>query len=566
MRIQKIWAVILIPALLLGMVPSAWAEAEPAISSQTVPLYMTTPDVVSEITLYFRDGQMDIPFIDMETLVQLLTDVQHYNGDMDYALTLEQEGEVVRLVRENGSACGIDFSGGLIGWEDYNMFTAQSFAMNSLDILGLSGYNEEGEPELFSRSPASFVRRGGSIGLDFADFFIELMYEDGQGYIPLQTFSDLFLAHCYFTVAYNGEAVFLLTSSGLGELRELYYAVEPGPRSEALARFNYVEMCLSLQFNYGLKDAHDIPSFGTLFELTGMEERLQSTDALEADIALSDVINGYIDDLHSSFKAPSPYAGDVEVVPTVRSVSTQRLVNHGQRLSAALAEAYPEGAKYYEEVGNTAYILFNKFDIDYDTDYYEALASGQQIADTIGIIQYAHAQITREDSPIENVVLDLSLNTGGAIDAAIYAIAWFMGQCDLQVADAITGAQANMTYYADINGDRQFDASDSVAHLNRYCLISPVSFSCGNLLPAVFKASNEVTLLGRNSGGGACAVQPLTTADGSIWQISGRTQLSTVVNGSFYDVDQGVAPDFVIDKVENYYDREALTEYINQLF
>lgn len=40
-----------------------------------------------------------------------------------------------------------------------------------------------------------------------------------------------------------------------------------------------------------------------------------------------------------------------------------------------------------------------------------------------------------------------------------------------------------MTYYADVNGDRVFDERDSIASLNRYCLISPVSFSCGNLCP-----------------------------------------------------------------------------------
>lgn len=53
---------------------------------------------------------------------------------------------------------------------------------------------------------------------------------------------------------------------------------------------------------------------------------------------------------------------------------------------------------------------------------------------------YAHAQITRENSPIENVVLDLSLNTGGALDAAVFTIAWFLGECNLQFTDAITGA------------------------------------------------------------------------------------------------------------------------------
>ena len=536
------------------------------LSSETVPFYRGSIDNVSEITLYYKDGQTDIPYVDMDTVREVAIDAQRYLKDDGYQLTMETDGKTVDFVRENGSRASIDFGEGAIAWDDYNLFTTASYAQQQMDILSHTGLDENGEPELFQRGDSSFVRRGESIGLYFEDFFIELLYEDGKGYMPLQTFSDLFLAYFYINLAYNGEAVFMIEATDLGDMRETYYSVEPRERSAELARFNYVETCLSLQFNYGLKDEHDIPSFGTLFELTGIDQAMQSTDALEANVALSDVINGYIDDLHSAFVFASPYAGDVAVEPNVQSLSANRLIGHAQRLSAAAREYFPDGMRFYQEIGNTAYISFNSFTADYDNDYYGALASGEPIADTIGIIMYAHAQITRENSPIENVVLDLSLNTGGHADAAIYTIAWFLGECDLHLEDAVTGARSSTNYRVDVNGDRKFDENDSIAHLNRYCLVSPVSFSCGNLVPAVFKNSNQVTLLGRQTGGGACAVQPLASADGSIWQISSRLRLSTVTNGSFYAVDQGVAPDVLIDKDESYYDREALTEYINNLF
>ena len=536
------------------------------LSSEAVPFYRGSIENVSEITLYYKDGQTDIPYVDMDTVREVAIDAQRYLEDDGYQLTMETDGKMVDFVRENGSRVSIDFDESSIGWDDYNLFTTASYAQQQLDVLSNTGLDENGEPELFQRGDSSFVRRGESIGLYFEDFFIELIYEDGKGYMPLQTFSDLFLAYFYINLAYNGEAVFMIEATDLGDMRETYYSVEPRERSAELARFNYVETCLSLQFNYGLKDEHDIPSFGTLFELTGIDQAMQSTDALEANVALSDVINGYIDDLHSAFVFASPYAGDVAVEPNVQSLSANRIIGHAQRLSAAAREYFPDGMRFYQEIGNTAYISFNSFTADYDNDYYGALASGEPIADTIGIIMYAHAQITRENSPIENVVLDLSLNTGGHADAAIYTIAWFLGECDLHLEDAVTGARSSTNYRVDVNGDRKFDENDSIAHLNRYCLVSPVSFSCGNLVPAVFKNSNQVTLLGRQTGGGACAVQPLASADGSIWQISSRLRLSTVTNGSFYAVDQGVAPDVLIDKDESYYDREALTEYINSLF
>ena len=554
-------AVLLTLSLLLCAFPTALAEQAPEISSRTATLYDRTAAKTSEITLYFLNGQTDIPYIDMDTALRLLSMIREIGPDAGFEVTMETEEKQIVFTRENGSHAIIDFEENIIGWDNYNLFITPSYSIQPLDIVSHPGFNADGEPELFKRSNASFYRGSDSMGVRLSDFGIELVYQDGMGYIPLQTFSDLFMA-------FNGENVFLILANELGDMMELYYAVEPGPRSEALARFTYLETCLSLQFNYGLKEKHNIPSFGTLFEQTDMAERLQSTDALEADVALMDAINGYIDDLHSGFFYASPYAGNVPVESNVASISTNRLISHMRKLKMTEMQFFPEGRPPYQEIGNTAYISFDGFEFDADTDYYGALERGEletMLGDTVALIMYAHQQITREGSPIENVVIDLSTNTGGAADAAVYVIAWYLGECDIHLVDAMTGAQSTAVYNIDVNGDRVFDEKDSVAHLNRYCLISPVSFSCGNLVPCMFKSSCDVTLLGRRSGGGACAVQPLVTADGTIWQVSSRLRLNTVINGSFYDVDEGAEPDIVIDKPADYFDREKLTDYINSL-
>lgn len=561
---KKAMALLLSIMLAVLSFGTALAEAIPAVTSETVPLYVVSADNRQEITLYYKDGVTEIPYIDMETALSLILTVMEQKEDTGYQLTLTQEGELATFERENGARMQVDFANEEIAWEDYNRFIAQSYSTTSLDVLENKGFNEAGEPELFQRNLRnSYVRRGEDIGVKFENFFIDLIYQDGKGYMPLQTVSDLMIAYSYYLVGYNGEAVFLLKEGELGDMTELYYAVEPKERSAELARFNYVEMCLSLQFNYGLKDAQKIPSFGTLFELTGIEDALQSPDAQEATTALYDVIFSYISDLHTTFTASSPYAGPMPITPTMYPRAMTKMNQNMMRYMTAIPE---EALEAYKEVGNTAYILFDKFDGDLNTDYYAALEEGEKIADTIGIIMYAHQQITRENSPIENVVLDLSLNTGGWADAAVYTIAWFLGDCTIHSVDAITGEQASLSYNIDVNGDRVFDENDSIAHLNRYCIISPVSFSCGNLVPSVFKTSGEVTLLGRRSGGGACVVQPLSMADGTLWAISGKQRLSTMSNGSLYDVDQGVEPDVVIDKIEHFYDREVMTDYINGLY
>jgi hypothetical protein len=42
-------------------------------------------------------------------------------------------------------------------------------------------------------------------------------------------------------------------------------------------------------------------------------------------------------------------------------------------------------------------------------------------------------------------------------------------------------------------------------------------------------------------------------------------RLAFTKNGSFYDIDQGAEPDFTIAFPETFYDREGLTDYINNL-
>ena len=217
--------------------------------------------------------------------------------------------------------------------------------------------------------------------------------------------------------------------------------------------------------------------------------------------------------------------------------------------------------EFYQKVGNTAYITFDSFTLGRRTDYSEETL---EIFDTIYIIMYAHEQITN-DPEIENVVVDLSCNGGGTLDSAVYLVAWMLGYCDLSTYNSITESSATTTYKIDVNLDGVFDSNDSIADKNLYCMISGVSFSCGNYVPALLKTSGRVTIVGRTSGGGACAVLPAVRADGTIFGVSSSLQMSYVVNGSYYHADTGVVPDVVLTKYESFYDRVALTDYLNSL-
>jgi C-terminal processing protease CtpA/Prc len=315
---------------------------------------------------------------------------------------------------------------------------------------------------------------------------------------------------------------------------------------------------------YGLQEEHGFSySFDGYLETIGLKEKLLSNDTLDVYNAIGTLTLTYIADSHSAPLAASPYLG--EKIPVL---GIDYEIAHFLNMTLALGRDLSNMRKqimgevdFYQKVGNTAYITFDSFSLGYRADYSEETL---QISDTISIIMYAHEQITN-DPEIENVVVDLSCNGGGAVDACVYLVAWMLGYCDLSVYNSITESSATTTYKIDVNMDGVFDSKDSIADKNLYCMTSPVSFSCGNYAPAILKSSGRVNIVGKTSGGGACMVLNATLADGTIFCVSSSSQMSYVVNGSYYHADTGVEPDVVLTKYESFYDRVALTEYLNSL-
>ena len=552
------------------------------VSKETYTCYFFDIDNTFDMDLYFINDVKDLPYVDLsEWLDVMVTVYQSGMGDADYGLSLETDGNVALVTRENGYSMLMDFEQGTFAFDDYDSFLHSSGDTSLLDMVSTDVIDEKGNAVLFERiDRGSFDRYGSEIEIDLSAYDIPLYWsaEDKLYLVPLQTMNDLLIAPstlCSFF--FNGEVVYFanertlgLTTPELTPLGESYYGAPYGEMSEQLAWYNYCELCLALDHLYGLKEIHDITSFDKVFTETGYRHDLSSTDPNVADGALVDFINYYLDDLHSGFNQVSYRTEEAQMIGGT-GLSYRQSNSDAEVFQKAREDADHE-ITTYEEVGNTAYITFDSFDILKSApEYYEGETEidtdpAADPLDTVALLLYAHKQITREDSPIENVVIDLSLNGGGAIDAGAFVAAWYLGEGAVSVRSSLTGAASTGVYRVDTNLDGEFDDKDTVADKNLFCLISPYSFSCGNLVPNIFKASHRVTLIGQTSGGGSCSVLPMSTADGSIFQISSPNRMSYMKNGSYYDTDTGIDPDCVIVKPENFYDREALTEYINQLF
>ena len=414
----------------------------------------------------------------------------------------------------------------------------------------------------------SYSLSGAPVDFYAAEYGIDIIETDGECCIPMQTLSDIVLSvNCYVNLIYNCQAVFAIEYSMTEDTAfvEKIYEAPTGTRSRLLADFTYNEFCMLLDHFYGLKEQHGIDSFDTYMTEGGLKDRMLSEDPAESLQACYDLLDIYLGDLHSAYVYPTYLAGSDHRVHlyTMSQALYDNIISAGG-ISSAKYEASQDEIPGYEEIDNTAYITFETFKtIEDGKDYYKDPPAADT-NDTVGLCLYAFSQITRENSPIENVVLDLSCCSGGDTTTGSFVLTMFLGEASVVVEDTLTGAYANECFRADANLDGEFyEREDTLTDRNLYCLISPHSFSCANLVASVMKNSQLVTIIGQKSAGGTCIVMPISLADGTLAQISGNRSYSYMRNGSVHDIDAGVEPDLYIAKPASFFNRKALTEYIN---
>lgn len=421
-----------------------------------------------------------------------------------------------------------------------------------------------------------------------------VIWKEGNSYdlaLPLQMFNDVFLSPSGFSVFYNGNKLYLS-----GSLTDDYWTSgnQSGTRSKALAEFCYNELCLNLDFNYGLKTIHGIdkfPDFNTYFICSGIDKDLKSTNATTFANALKDVCDFYFGDGHSNYLSNSHYLAKDAFIPGNHTNAMMKAIMDSYYTYQQDARPFICGASVpgYEVTpdGKTAIVRFDEFtqvtenkavkknhydDIDGIIDSY--VGTHENTYDTVSFIHYVNKKIKEKDGgleEIENVVLDLSCNGGGATHSAAFVLAWMLGECTFNFTDPITGAKYAATYVADVDFDGNYmsddtpDTGDTIGDKNLFCLISPCSFSAANLAAAMLKASGRVTIIGASSSGGSTTVQPSSTADGTCFRISSKNVISLNKNGSNYDIDRGVEPHYYINKPTNFYDKDKIQALVNSI-
>ena len=566
---KKIVSVFSLAALL---VVTAFTPEKPdggAYTERVVPVVTkVAPD--SKVTLRFYEDMPDVAYIsaaDFQSIVLpgSVMKVTH-TGPGEYTLTNADATAVVNV--------------------DTDVFVSDQFEAftNQMGLLqpGMANVYYDGLP---------FVRYRGLISspekvtttLDFGAYGIDIR-SDGKGkvFFPFATLADMYSDLFYHHAGFNGEKVVANTSVNevsLAEIDSTYNKplLARTTRPESLAQFNYKELCFAMDHFYGFPGR---VKYNESLKTKGLDRTLEEDVASGASIKklllsekLADYMVGMVGllgiyyDGHTSMDITSALgkedeelkasylAGIAEHQEVVMEVATAVGSMMGMMMDQMAIEnlrpqSYGKGVTYYKK-GDTAVCVFDSFN-NSDNEAWRKYYAGEGPLPTVEnteeddmVIFLDALKKASADPEVKNLIIDITANGGGSADIVMAMTSLILDQSYISMDNSLTGQKSFVAYEVDRNFDGVFDEADKDVHydLNFAVLTSGMSFSCGNLFPSILKTAG-VPVMGTTSGGGACAIQAMCTADGFCFQISSfRARLNTLGGEN---IDSGVTPDLPI--------------------
>lgn len=256
------------------------------------------------------------------------------------------------------------------------------------------------------------------------------------------------------------------------------------------------------------------------------------------------------------------------------------LVAHGLTLVIESTTNVDKQDGYYTvTIGDVDYMVVVSYDADYGLLYVgvsdlvpDTYLSAWDInpdipelinSDSAVYLQMNLEKLFLEQPTTENIILDLSWNTGGNI-GALYRIVGFITDNPFATSgiDGDTGMNGS-TSYVTIG-----DGIPSYAQYNWSLLTTPVTFSAANELSTIFKSNDLGPVIGVQSGGGACSITPILLPNGTAFTMSSnnigayRTGAGTEEDPYIYhNTEFGIVPNYEIE-TDDIYDIDILLEIL----
>ena len=576
-RIIPLSVLLLAVACSPRMYSSKVADEQPdggTYTERVVPVVTKiAPD--SEVTLRFYDDMPNVAYISAADFQSIVLP-----GSV---MTVTHTGAGQYTLANADATATVDINKDVFISDAFEAFT------NQMGLLqpGMANVYYDGMPFVRFKSVAYFPAKA-TTTLDFGAYGIDLR-SDGKGkvFFPFASLADMYTDLYYHHAGFNGEKVVAnlsVNEVSLAEIDPDYNRplLERTTRPADLVDFSYKELCFGMDHFYGYPGR---VKYNDQLKAKGLDKTLEEDVENGAEIKklllsekLSDYIVGmlgltgiYFDghtalditgnamqpgdtekyaDLYNEYRT-AVMSNQAVVSAVMGAVSSMADMMADQQAVAALRpKAYGEGVTYFKK-GDTAVCVFDSFNSRNEKawkDYYEGKGPKPTVENTENddmVIFLDALDKANADPEVKNLIIDITANGGGSADIVMAMTSVIMDKSYISEDNPLTGQRSLVQYEVDRNFDGVFDEKDKDVHydLNFAVLTSGTSFSCGNLFPSMLK-DNGIPVMGATSGGGACAIQAMCTADGFAFQISSfRARLNTLEGEN---VDAGIAPNIPI--------------------
>ena len=551
------------------LVTMLYRWAKNSCVEKSLNVYRASMDEQESVPVRFYNDMPNVPYIEFSVFYNAF----QLSGTEGHApLREEHSGDVWTLTAYDDSSATVDTAADTVYMPNRLEFVTLAYTK---DINSQEEAIDPNYPFLRFASEAT-PEEPVPQTLSFGDYGIDLRGGEDGLWIPVAAASNLFNSSECFHVLYNGKALYVedfideIYEGSAKEADSAYYELIRNPRRQAdVADFSYRLLCFNIDNSYGFPGgaaANDVIKAKGLDralaeDYPAVRALLRSRDFSEYESGLGALLLGLLDDGgHTAFTDMENieelmFTIDEESGGLVASPATEALQQYdltlfpkfyrgllaGAQVEALQAEVYPEGEDYVSE-GDIAYIRFSAFDVDIP-GWKAHYAEGAPVpggTDAVGII-WRGLERAKQDPAIRKIVIDLG-NNGGGNTAALLAIEEMLaGDNYILDYEMLSGQDMRQMSDVDLNFDGSFDEGERgpVHDFQIAVLTSAMSFSCANAFPAFMK-ENGYMIIGERSGGGACAIEMTSTADGLQYSMSSGMLMHDRAGNS---VDEGIPVD-----------------------
>ncbi len=345
---------------------------------------------------------------------------------------------------------------------------------------------------------------------DFNDYRLELFIKDDQYLMPLHL-ANLFFSGSMFDVYYNGDGLYGIDTYQVYPMQDsirnvlLNSSYNDETMSEDFLLGVYDYLAFSFDYYFGLREDKGVDSYYNFFNFDTLTDPNNHYDALFTTVYR-------LDDLHSSFGSAGMYNPEFD-----RSLSLDDLGSRTKRFYETywdledLGTCDRDDVEYYDD-GRVARVPLHGFNADTPDEF-------KAMLDAI-----------LEKGGVEDVIVDLSCNTGGIIGGMIQVLGYITDDA-IPYHSRNAGDQSTATVWY----TSEYEAYDFEWHF----MVSPITYSAGNSMAQIVKEMDLGTLMGSQTQGGASSVTANILPSGAIIFMSSPNVLT---NEDYESLEYGVRP------------------------